>query len=80
MILKCPICKGETKIKRSISGKGEMVEDFICESCHIAWYIPEGKKIPKIRVSTTHSMASKLTDEEFEELLKKIKEYEESHK
>lgn len=71
--MKCPICGGETKKKRSIHG-GEMIEDFICESCSIAWYVDTGR--PRIRISTTHSIASKMDDEEFKGLLRKIEEYE----
>ena len=43
----------------------------------IVWYLDTGKKM-KITVSGTHSRASKLTDEEFEMLMKRIADYEKS--
>jgi|GEM_PF-5470506 hypothetical protein len=79
-MLKCPICKKETRLKRVIGEGGEILKDYICENCYIGWYIPESGGAPKIRVSTTHSIAQKLSDEEFKKLLERIRKYEESQK
>jgi cytidylate kinase len=70
----CPICGRETKKERSIHG-GRIIEDYVCEDCSIAWYLDSDLKW-RIRVSSTHSIASKLNDEGFQRLLKKIEKYE----
>jgi transposase-like protein len=72
----CPICEQETVIERGIRG-GKRITNYVCENCNIVWYTdPEGDM--KITVSGTHSRASKLSDDEFEKLTKKILDYERS--
>ncbi|MFQ6136793.1 MAG: hypothetical protein ACE5PM_06400 [Candidatus Hydrothermarchaeales archaeon] len=73
MEVKCPICKSRTDAVRSPSAKGTMV-DYICRNCNIAWYIDENNKY-RIRLSTTHALASKLSDEEFNKLIELIKKH-----
>lgn len=74
MPLACPICSTSLEKFKSMYG-GDVLEDYICRSCHIAWHLDELNRL-QIRVSSTHAHASKLSDEEFKKLLEKIAEYE----
>lgn len=71
---KCPMCNQETSLERSIQG-GRIATDYFCNDCRIVWFTGEDKKM-HIGVSSTHSKASKLNDEEFENLVKRITDYE----
>lgn len=71
---KCPICKKETTPERAIKG-GRKVTDYVCEYCNIVWYIDTDKNM-RIGISATHSRASKMNDDDFKKLLKRIADYE----
>jgi uncharacterized Zn finger protein len=73
MSYNCPICSQETAPERAIRG-GSRVTDYVCDNCNIIWYKDTDGKL-QITVSSTHSRASKLSDDEFEKLIKKISEY-----
>lgn len=70
----CPICNQETTPERKIQGS-KRVTDYVCENCNIVWFKDEDEKL-KITVSSTHSRASKLSDDDFEKLMKRIADYE----
>ncbi len=72
----CPICNRETTPERALRGSMRVTEQ-VCESCDIAWHIDTDKRL-RIAVSSTHSRASKLNDDDFEKLLKRIADYERS--
>jgi transposase-like protein len=72
----CPICDQETAPETTIRGSTR-VTNYVCENCKIVWYLDTGGKM-KITVSGTHSRASKLSDEDFEILMKRISDYEKS--
>lgn len=74
MLHNCLICNQKTVPERAIRG-GTRVTEYVCENCNIVWYIDTDKKM-KINISSTHSKASKLRDEDFEKLLKRIADYE----
>ncbi len=70
----CPICSQETEPERKIHGI-RRVTDYVCENCSIVWSLDANKKM-QITVSSTHSRASKLGDEDFERLMRRIADYE----
>lgn len=70
----CPLCSTPLEKLKSIYG-AEILEDYVCRNCHIAWYPDELNRL-QIRISSTHAHASKLSDAEFKKLLEKIAEYE----
>ena len=70
----CPICSQETIPERAIRG-GKRITDYVCDNCNIVWYIDTDGKM-QITVSSTHSRASKLSDDDFEKLMKRIADYE----
>jgi len=72
----CRICNQETTPERAIRGSRRVTE-YVCENCNIAWYIGADKKM-HIGVSSTHSRASKLNEDDFKKLLKRIADYERS--
>ncbi len=73
----CPICQETTVLERAIRGGGKTEIHYVCENCAIAWVVGKNNKM-HIAVSSTHSRASKMNDEEFAELTKRIAEYETS--
>lgn len=72
----CPICNQETAPERKIHGS-QRVTDYVCDNCSVVWYKDEDEKL-QITVSSTHSRASKLSDDDFEKLMKRILDYERS--
>lgn len=54
---------------------GTRFTDYLCEKCNIVWYIGTDRKM-HIKLSSTHSMASKLNDDDFKVLTDRIIEYE----
>jgi transposase-like protein len=70
----CPICSQETSPERKIHGT-QRATDYVCEDCNIVWFKDTDGKL-KITVSSTHSRASKLSDADFEKLMKRIADYE----
>lgn len=70
----CPICSQETLPERKIHGT-QRFTDYVCENCNIVWYKDADGKL-QITVSSTHSRASKLSDSDFEKLMKRIADYE----
>ncbi len=68
----CPTCGSKTEVVRSMAADG-MKTDYICRECSIAWYINENGEF-KIRLSTTHSLASRLDEKEFKKLIEIIKQ------
>ncbi len=71
--IKCKVCGSETELVRSKIAEG-MRTDHICRKCNIAWYIDEDGHY-RIRLSTTHTLASNLNEEEFKKMIETVKKH-----